>query len=225
MKHINMRAAFLALAFLVFVNAQAYGTGLPSQAIREAYFLGQRNDQKTAAFLSQYVQPFPLPKSGPHVSEIEMLTPYAQAVQLSMRRTAGYSAQQAEEEYRKQGDTLRVRVQIRFTPTYGLQAAVSSSQKATGNSGIQLRAEDFWRDFTFRLTQQQDGEERSLEPFDVWSEAIYLRPGHGGSSALGGAEVWLLLDAVGVTSDPVKIEVLTPDGHRFTAEFNLSKLR
>src|SRR5713226_7221567 len=221
MKHINMRAAFLALAFLVFVNAQAYDTGLPSQAIREAYFLGQRHDEKTAAFLSQYVHPFPLPKSGPHVSEIEMLTPYAQAVQLSMRRTTGYSAQQAEEEYRKQGDTLRVRVQIRFTPTYALQAAVSSSQKATGNSGIQLRAEDFWRDFTFRLTQQQGGEERVLEPFDVWSEPYYS----GRGFVLGGAQVWLLFDAADVTSDPVKIEVLAPDGQRFTAEFNLSKLR
>src|SRR5260370_7682427 len=153
-----------------------------------------------------------------------MLTRYAQDVQLSMRRTTGYSAQQAEEEYRKQGDTLRVRVQIRFTPTYALQAAVSSSQKATGNSGIQLRAQDFWRDFTFRLTQRQDGQEQPLEPFDVWSEPIYLRPGDGGSSALDGAEVWLLLEGVNVTSDPVKIEVLTPNGQPSTAHFNLPHL-
>jgi len=138
-----------------------------------------------------------------------------------MRRTTGYSAQQAEEEYRKQGYALRVRVQIRFTPTYSLQAAVSSSRKATGNSGIRLRAEDFWRDFTFRLTQQQGGEERVLEPFDVWSEPYYS----GRGFVLAGAQVWLLFDAANVTSDPAKMDVVAPDGQRFTAEFNLSMLR
>jgi hypothetical protein len=225
MRHLKLRAAFLALAPLVFISAEAYDTLLSSQAVREAYFLGQRNDKKTAAFLSQYVQRPPLPKSGANVSELEILTPYAQAVQQSMRRTVGYSAQQAEEDYRKQGDTLRARVQIRFTPSYALQAAVSSSRNAAGNSEIQLRAEDFWRDFTFRLSQRQDGEERVLEPFDVWSEAIYLRSGEGGSSALDGAEVWLLLDAATVTSDPVTIDVGTPDGRHVTAEFDLAKLR
>ena len=220
MRHTKIRAAFLTLTFLVFVSAQAYDTGLSSQAIREAYFLGQPHDERTVAFLSQYVQPLPLPKSGPHVSEVEILTPYAQAVQHSMRRTTGYSAQQAEEDYRKQGDTLRVRVQIRFTPTYALHAAVSSSRRATGNSEIQLRAEDFWRHFTFRLTQQQDGEERLLEPFDVWSEPIYLR-----GWALDGAYVWLLFDATKVTSDPVKVGVRTPDGQHILAVFDLAKLR
>jgi hypothetical protein len=224
MRNVVVRVAFLALAFCAFVSAEAYDTTMSPQAVREAYFLGQRNDEKTAAFLSQYVQRLPLPKTGPHVAEVEILTPYAQAVQDSMRRTIGYSAQQAGEEYRKQGDTLRVRVQIRFTPTCALQAAVSSSRKVTGKSGIQLRAEDFWRDFTFRVTQQQDGEEQPLEPFDVWSEPIYLRP-RVGISALEGADVWLLFDATKVTSDPVKVGVRTPDGQHILAVFDLAKLR
>jgi hypothetical protein len=197
---------------------------LSPEAVREAYFLGQRNDEKTAAFRSQYVKRLPLPQSGPHVSEVELLTPYAQLVQTSKTRTLGYSAQQAELDYRKQGDTLRLRVLIRFTPTYTLQSAFSSSQKSSGTMGIALRAEDFWRDFSFRFVQREAGQDKTIEPFEVWGEPLYRRNGEAGS-ALDGAEVRLAFDAADVASGSARVEVLTPDGQRVKAEFDLEKLK
>ena len=219
-----IRSAWLALGLIFSQAAPAYDVSLSPQAVREAYFLGQRNDEKTAAFLSKYVERLALPKSGPYVTEIEILTPVAQVVQISRSRTIGYSAQQAEQDYRERGDTLRLRVLIRFTPTYALQSAFSSSQKATGRTGLALRAEDFWRDFAFHFTQRQDGKEKTVDPFDVWSDPYYVRHSKGGS-VLDGAEVWLLLDAAEIASNTAKIEVLTPDGQHVTAEFDLEKLR
>ena len=73
----------LALA-AVLLAAQAlfaYEVPLSSHSVREAYFLGQRNDQKTAEFFAPYKKPQPLPQSGPHVAEIALLTPYAQVDQ------------------------------------------------------------------------------------------------------------------------------------------------
>lgn len=40
------------------------------------------------------------PPQGPYISEIRLLTPYAQAVDISRHKTLGYSAQQAEAEYK-----------------------------------------------------------------------------------------------------------------------------
>ncbi len=63
--------------------AFAYDTELSDIAVREAYFLGQRNDEKTRTFFAPYTQHLPLPKKGPYVSEIRLLTPLAQVVQAS----------------------------------------------------------------------------------------------------------------------------------------------
>ncbi len=224
MRHIKICGASLVLASLVCGAAAAYDTLLSPEAVREAYFLGQRNDAKTAAFLGRYTKHLPLPKSGPYVSEIELFTPYAQLIQISQLRTIGYSAQQAERDYHKQGDTLRVRVLIRFTPTYGLQAALSSSQRAAGKAAIRLRAEDFWRDFTIHFIQRRDGEEKTIKPFGGWSEPHYVRTAEGGS-VLDGADLWLLFDAADVASAPAKIDVLTPDGQHVVSAFDLEKLK
>jgi len=213
----------MALAFFTFVSAEAYETALSPEVVREAYFLGQRRDEKTTAFLLQYVQRFPPPKTGPHVSQIELLTPYAFLVQTSRNRSMEYSAQQAEQDYHKLENTIRVHISIRFTPTYGFQVTGPSRGETTGNPGIKVHGEDFWRDFTFQFTQEQSGDGKPLAPFDMWGEPYYSKTRFG--SALGGADVWLLLDAANVTSDPIKIDVATPDGQHIPVVFDLSKLR
>src|SRR6266566_1804026 len=94
--------AFLALltsALLLSTPALPFDTPLSDQAVREAYFLGQRTDQKIVDFFSGYTRHLPFPKAGPYVSEIQLLTPYAQVVELSHQNTAGYSAQQAWKDY------------------------------------------------------------------------------------------------------------------------------
>lgn len=83
---------------LVCPYSSVLAANLSDEAVRDAYFLGQRNDEKTTQFLETYRRYLPMPQSGLYVSEIELFTPYAETVDLSRQRTFGYSAQQAEQE-------------------------------------------------------------------------------------------------------------------------------
>src|SRR5262249_46525549 len=77
----------------------AYESPLSEKTIREAYFLGQHHDASTDAALKPYQHNLPAPKKGPYISEIHVLTPYAQVVEASKAESAGYSAQQAAADY------------------------------------------------------------------------------------------------------------------------------
>src|SRR5947208_16100634 len=94
--------AFLALltsALLLSTPALPFDTPLSDQAVREAYFLGQRTDQKIVDFFSGYTRHLPFPKPAPYVPEIHLLPLSAQVVELSNQITAGYTAQQAWKNY------------------------------------------------------------------------------------------------------------------------------
>ena len=136
--HFATAAAFgvvgraLARPLFLFATAVAYEVPLDPHSVRDAYFLGQRNDEKTARFLDAYVKHLPPPEKGPDISEIQLLTPYAQVVELSRQKTVGYSAQQAEQDYRERGDRIRVRVRIEFTATYGLAEVQKATVHSTG---------------------------------------------------------------------------------------------
>lgn len=211
MKRRPVSAAVLAFGLLVAEATLAFDIRLSPEAIREAYFLGQRHDQTGAEFLSKYVKHLPMPKSGPYISEIEVQTPYAQVVGRSWRvGTAGYSAQQAEQEYRERGDLIIVRVLIRLTRSYPL---------LSGQHGTVLRSGDFWKGFLIELTQKGE----TIRPLDTRGEPYWLLGRN--SSVLDGAQVWVEFDAANVESGPAKVEVATPDGQRVTAEFDLAKLR
>ncbi|MBZ5700315.1 MAG: hypothetical protein LAN84_00550 [Acidobacteriia bacterium] len=215
------RNALALTALLLAAQALfAYEVPLSSHSVREAYFLGQRNDQKTAEFFAPYKKPLPMPQTGPHVAEITLLTPYAQVVQLSAAHSIGYSAQQAEEAYQGRGDTLRVHVRLNLTPTYSFVMARKSAQNAADRQGVELRPDDFWQDFQFQLRQK----DATLIPLDVRGEPVYQHDARG-SGGLAGAEVWLEYDAAEVASEMVEMEVVTPDGQHVTAKFDLEKLR
>ena len=127
----------LLAGLLVWPYSAVFGANLSDEAVREAYFLGQRNDEKTARFLETYRRLFPLPQSGLYVSEIELFTPYAETVDLSRQRTFGYSAQQAAQEYRDRGDVFRLRVRVFFTDTYSLRTyAQTATQKDGRKTGL-----------------------------------------------------------------------------------------
>jgi hypothetical protein len=201
-------AGALALMLVAAAAAPAYEHPLDTHSIREAYFLGNRKDEKAAKFLAQYAKQLPLPKKGPHIAEIELLTPYAQAVLRAYRTPGNYSAQDAERAYAAHPDLIRVHVRINLTPTY--TALIVDSR-----GGTRQRPPDFWRDFRIELTQG-----KTIVPKKVSGTPIYT---HGIS--LQGAEVWLEFDASQVGSDPARIEVLTPDGQTVGAEFDLKDLR
>src|SRR5206468_8854587 len=72
--------AFSLSMLLISPGALAFSSPLSDEAIREAYFLGQRRDEKMTAFLEKYKQHLREPDRGPYVSSVEFLTPFALAV-------------------------------------------------------------------------------------------------------------------------------------------------
>jgi len=207
---------------LLATTAFPYETELSDTAVREAYFLGQRNDQKTRNFFAKYTKNLPLSKKGPYVSEIRLLTPLAQVVQISSQTTNGYSAQQAQLDYQNRGDTLLVVVHLQLTATFGQIDADNSAKEAAGKSksGLALRREDFWQDFHYGLKQKQEW----VEPHSMRGE-----PEHGGDSYQGsglvGAWVYLEFAAKDVQSDDVEVHVFTIPEQEVTAIFDLASLR
>lgn len=196
----------------------AFETDLSSEAVRDAYFLGQRRDQKLAAFLASYEHHFPLPKRGPYISEIEFLTPYAQIIEAS-RDTVDYSAQQATLDYQERGDTIKIGVRIEFTATYSVIETLPAGSE--GPTSTRLRSRDFWKDFRFGLSQ--DG--RWVDPREVCSEPIYS-PDALASGNLSGALVWLVYSAKDIRSEQALVEVVTPDGsQKVDTTFDLGNLR
>ncbi len=108
----------LATALLLSPSSFAFDTPLSDQAVREAYFLGQRRDESLARFFDKYTRYLPPPKTGPHISSIAFFTPFAVLAQLSSHHTSGYSAQQAALDHRDQQESVRIVVQILLTDSY-----------------------------------------------------------------------------------------------------------
>ncbi len=213
------RQAVSLLATALFVTAPAFpfDLSLSSESVREAYFLGQRNDNKMAQALDPYTKRLALPESGPYVSEIKLFTPYAQIIDISRQQAGHYSAQQAQQDYRDRGDTLLVFVRIEFTATYSYPQAVASANRVAKEQGISLQPQDFWKDF--RLDLSQDG--WRIEPLGERAEVLYNRSEGG----LGGAVIWLEFDASDVASTEASVEVETPGGQHIVASFDLASLR
>jgi hypothetical protein len=207
--------AILAGALLMTSVAFAFNAPLSDEAVREAYFLGQRRDDRTAQFLETYRRYFPIPKSGPHVFVVELFTPYAQAVEASSKHGAGYSAQQARLDYQARGDSLRVGVYVRYTSTYG-PGFPYSPNKVPGNTGT-------WKDFQVRLTL--NGETPESRSVRYEGTRMGTGGGKGGGSRPTGFIVWEEYDASNSTSTDATVEVDTPDGQHVVASFDLSRLR
>jgi hypothetical protein len=197
----TIQAIFIVGALLVAQPALAYDHPLTDEAVRDAYFLGQDAD-RAADFLSKYVQTPPLPDNGPHVSRIELSTPYAQVVEVSQQHSVGYSAQDAAADYKKRGDTILVSVQIMFTPTY-----LSND-------------ENYWSTVPVGLVQKTHIAARSVS-----GQAIYAVDHDGDSSWVIGANVYVVFGVKGVASDTLQVEVIPPGGAAVHATFDLSDLK
>lgn len=238
---------------LLVPPAFAFDTPLSSEAVRDAYFLGQRNDQSTMSFFAEYVRTLPAPENGPYIAEVEVYTPYTQIVEASRRRSMGYSAQQAERDYRRSQDKIYVRIRIDFTDTYGALELYRSAKADKEISGAEQPLPDFYRDFRVGLSQRSGPahEERWIEPLRIMLQPSYaMNSGHYAfipsdlrnfayASAAGGYGydsrtgffyptgwlAWLEYDANDVAPDDADVEVITTDGQHVSVPFDLSRLR
>ena len=99
----------------------------------------------------------PQPQNGPHIAQIELLTPYAQIVDLSRRKAAeGYSEAQANQDYDLHGKTIRVNIVITLPAAYPKTLRLDEpgySPPATGTQKKAMTPENFWQNFQFQLKQ------------------------------------------------------------------------
>jgi hypothetical protein len=213
-------AAVLVVAALFVSSSFAFNIPLSDQAVREAYFLGQRRDEKTAEFLDKYRRHLPVPESGPWVSTVEFFTPYAEAVELSRQRSFGYSAQDAAQDYRKNGDRLRVTITIEFTNSYGELIQQKTSQRSGSPNAFSMRASNFWKDFDYRLFDGDD----VVEPLEVHGSPTFRTVDD--STMMTGAQIVLLYDAEKISSSSdAAIVVDIPDHPQVVASFDLASVR
>ena len=110
--------AFATAALLFSQPLLAFDSPLSDEAVREAYFLGQRHDDSLALAFAKYKKSLPLPETGPHIGSVTFVTPFALLVQASSQRIS-YSAQQAALDHRGQKESVQIIVEIRFTDSYG----------------------------------------------------------------------------------------------------------
>ena len=202
--------------FLVACSAaRAYDRDLRPDQIREGFYLG-KNDERYDEFARDYVKTFPVPKEGIHIERVEVRTPYKEMVDRARRAPDGYSPVTAEADYKKQPPALIVEVTLKLTPTF---PAHTPYTLPITYGPIVVRDADFWQDFDVHLVQRGDimpkaRTGRALETCDT-----------NGPCWLVGAVVTYEFDPGQVASRPATVVVLSPDGQRLEAEFELDRLK
>jgi hypothetical protein len=213
-------ASVLAVALLLTPSSFAFDTPLSDQAVREAYFLGQRHDGTFPSLLGKYIKFLAPPKSGPYISSVSFLTPFAQLVQLSDRHVGNYSAQQARLDHLGQEEFVEIIVEIQLTPSYGAFIASPTSPRSSSPLALIPRPHDFWRDFQVQIYEG----DQPLLPSASHGHANY-NCGHEGPCFLTGATLQFELPAGAFTSDSATIQVISPEGEPVSVEFNLASVR
>ena len=223
----RLRTAVICGLF-VLVNSRPafpYEPQLTATSLHEAYILGQRNDQSTAAFLNPYVKQLSDDHgNSPRIGEIQVLTPFAQVVDLSRRFTSGYSEEQALQEYHQRGNTLVVRILLILPaafPKPDSEASPTGEIQAPSASTADLRPENFWQNFRFDI--KQNG--KTVPTRTIRNKPMYSTPTKDTPGVLDGATVWLEYDVKDVASAETVVQALTPEGKTIGATFDLAKLR
>jgi hypothetical protein len=213
----------LLLFGLIATQAVAYDHPLGSHAIREAYFFG--SGDQYAEVLAIYTKNLPAPKTGPHVAQIEVRTPYAQVIVISHEHSVGYSAQSAAQDYKKSPNTVQVRIQILATATFAfatpappgpdlpLKGRVFPLSACEGELRMHS-VELCFRDFRFQFSQGKEIKPKSSYGLSIYSDTVLI-----------GGDVWFVFSANDIASEPLRITVSTPDGQEVSPEFDLAALR
>ena len=210
----------VATALLLCQPLLAFDTPLSPEAVRDAYFLGQRHEQDFTDLMAKYTQVLPAPDSGPDISSITFLTPFALVAELSSQRTMNYSAQQAEQDHSNQQEIVRIIIQIQLTETYGALISRPTGSRSGSPIGYAQRPSDFWKDFQVQVLDK----EKVLTPSGFLGQPIYGGDGNGGSILIG-AMLQLDFPAEAFKSDSPNIQVTPPEGDPISVDFDLSALR
>jgi len=210
--------ALLSALLLLTQNLLAFQTPLSEEAVREAYFLGQRHDESISRALEKYTQYFPIPDYGPQITSVTYFTPFALAVLASSNHIGNYSAQQAQIDHRGQPETVQIQVGIRFTDSYPALVPSPTPPARGGHSSLVPRPSDFWRDFQVTVF---DGE-RALESISQQGRPDYNCTEY--SCFLVGATILLDFPAEDFVKQDVTVQIDPPEGDQLVTNLDLSTL-
>jgi len=214
--------AALAVCLLLIPDASAFATHLSDEAVREAYFLGQHHDKSVADFLGKYIQLLPVPETGPQIASVAFYTPFALLVQSSNERSFNYSAQQAELEHRGKDESVKIVIQIQFTPDYGATIPVQTGSRSGSSVGYAIRPSDFWKDFQVQVLNK----DKMVVPLDFTGQPTWACDENGGCVLTGAIlRLEFRADKFIEDSDYATVRVLPPVGDLVEVEFDLSTLR
>ncbi len=212
-------AAVLVALVLLIPSSFAFDTPLSDEAVREAYFLGQRHDDTVATFLNKYTKYLESPKTGPDIASVTVFTPFALLVQQSSQHTSGYSAQQAALDHRDQAEFVRIIVQIQLTDSYGPYIVRPTGTRSGSPKGFVPRPYDFWKDFDVQVSSK----DKNLEPFSSSGQPLLLCD--EGGCTLTGATLQFDFSAEDFPSGSATIDVNPPEGDPVSIDFDLDHLR
>jgi hypothetical protein len=213
----------LAIAIALLLVSQslfAFDSPLSEQAVREAYFLGQRRDDTMTRALDKYTYYLDPPEAGPDISSVTFFTPFALAVQSSSQHSSGYSAQQAQIDHRAQKETVKIIVEILLTKTYSNVIVRPTSTRSNSPTGFAPRPYDFWKDFDVQTTV----DEKTVRPFTSTGHPNVQCSDQGGCD-LTGATIELEFLAESFTSSSATVLITPPEGAPVQVDFDLASLR
>lgn len=215
--------AVFAAAPLFVPSSSAFQSPLSEQAVREAYFLGQRHDGTYPRLLGKYMKILRHPKTGPYISVVTLSTPFLQMVADADRYVGNYSAQQAQIDYRKKGEEIvEISVEIQLTESYDRMMPASTNSTSKSSSSLVPRPYDFWKDFDVRIFNG----DQELIPADSHGHANSRCGRYGGNCILIGATLQFDLPATDFNSvTTARIVVTPPEGDPVSVDFDLSSLR
>ena len=214
-------ACILAVLLAIPFPSFAFDTPLSDTAVRQAYFMGQRHDESLAHFLDSYTKHLPQPKTGPNITSVSLLTPYALLTEFASWQPYGYSAQQAEIDHRRLVETVKIVVVIRLTDSYS-GVMRNPAVHTTGNPADYLpRPTDFWRDFQIQVFNADLKE--PMKYFAYTGEPDYIC-GDGWCTLIG-ATVQLEFLADSFAADRATVLIDPPESDQVSVSFDLSSLR
>ena len=213
-------ASVLAAVLLLTPNSFAFDTPLSDQAVREAYFLGQRGDETMAAFLNKYTKYLEAPKTGPDIASVTFFTPFALLVQQSSQHSSGYSAQQAALDHRNRGEFVRIIVQIQLTNSYAAYIVRPTGTRSGSANGFVPRPYDFWKDFDVQVSS----EDQRLRPFSSSGQPNFICSDDN-SCTLSGATLQFDFSVEAFASGSATVDVTPPEGDAISVDFDLDHLR
>jgi hypothetical protein len=225
-------AVALSTAALIFTQPLfAFDSPLSDEAVREAYFLGQRHDDSFARALEKYTAHLDAPETGPHIASVTFFTPFALLVQSSSQHASGYSAQQAALDHRNQKESVKIIIDIRLTASYGPYTVRATGPRSDSPQGFVPRPYDFWKDFEVRVISGDtpDADDASavakeIHPFSADGHPDVLCSEDGGCS-LTGATMAFECFADDFSSGSATILVTPPEGAPVAVTFDLADFR